>query len=81
MQIVGINSNQQDTLQEIAGYARVHKIDFPAAEGPGGEVADQFGATPRPRRSCSIVSETFATTAASTTSTASVLARNAGDNY
>lgn len=45
---VGIDSNQQDSLQEINHYARKHKIDFPILKDPSAAVADQFGATRTP---------------------------------
>jgi peroxiredoxin len=45
---VGIDSNQQDSLQEIAHYARTHKIDFTLLKDPGNVVADQFGAVRTP---------------------------------
>jgi hypothetical protein len=48
VQIVGINSNQQDTLQELVGYARDHGIEFPLLKDAGARVADQFGATRTP---------------------------------
>jgi len=48
VQFVGINSNQQDTLTDMAHYARVHKIDFPLLKDPGNKVADQFGAARTP---------------------------------
>ncbi|MEX0610548.1 MAG: redoxin domain-containing protein [Pirellulales bacterium] len=48
VQFVGINSNRQDTLREIAHYARVHKIDFPLLKDPYQRVADLFGATRTP---------------------------------
>lgn len=48
VQFVGINSNRQDTLAEIAHYARVHKIEFPLLKDPACRVADQFGATRTP---------------------------------
>jgi peroxiredoxin len=48
VQIVGINSNQQDTLQEMLGYARNHGIEFPLLKDAGARVADQFGATRTP---------------------------------
>lgn len=48
VQIVGINSNQQDTLQEMLGYARDHGIAFPLLKDAGARVADQFGATRTP---------------------------------
>ncbi|MBI1899925.1 MAG: redoxin domain-containing protein [Planctomycetia bacterium] len=48
VQIVAIDSNRQDTLAEIAHYARVHKIDFPILKDAGNRVADQFGAERTP---------------------------------
>jgi len=48
VQIVGVNSNQQDTLQELAGYAVKFGVKFPLLKDPGAEVADQFGATRTP---------------------------------
>ena len=48
VQFVGINSNQQDTLREIAHYASQHKIEFPLLKDSAHEVADQFGAERTP---------------------------------
>jgi peroxiredoxin len=48
VQIIGINSNQQDTLQELARYANKFEIKFPLLKDPGAKVADQFGATRTP---------------------------------
>ncbi|HEY3393883.1 MAG TPA: redoxin domain-containing protein [Lacipirellulaceae bacterium] len=48
VQFVAVNSNQQDTLREMAHYARVHKIDFPMLKDSACEVADQFGAERTP---------------------------------
>jgi thiol-disulfide isomerase/thioredoxin len=45
---VAIDSNQQDTLAEMAQYARVAKIDFPFLKDPANAVADQFGAERTP---------------------------------
>jgi peroxiredoxin len=45
VQFIGINSNQQDTLQEIAGYGTKFGVKFPLLKDPGAKVADQFGAT------------------------------------
>jgi hypothetical protein len=45
---VGIDANQQDSLAEIAHYARTHGIDFPLLKDPGNRVADQFGAVRTP---------------------------------
>src|SRR5687768_9964993 len=48
VQVIGINSNQQDTLQEIAGFANEFNIEFPMLKDPGAKIADQFGATRTP---------------------------------
>jgi peroxiredoxin len=48
VQFVAVNSNQQDTLREIAHFARVHKIDFPMLKDSAGEVADLFSAERTP---------------------------------
>ncbi len=48
VQFVGINANRQDTLVEMAHYARVHKIEFPLLKDPDCRVADLFGATRTP---------------------------------
>ena len=48
VQLVGINSNQQDTLREIAGYANRHGIEFPVLKDAGANVADAFGARRTP---------------------------------
>ncbi|MCC6493405.1 MAG: redoxin domain-containing protein [Pirellulales bacterium] len=48
VQFIGINPNQQDTLQELAGYATKYGVDFPLLKDPGAKVADQFGATRTP---------------------------------
>ena len=45
---VGIDSNAQDSLAEIAHYAREHKITFPILKDAGNAVADQFGAERTP---------------------------------
>src|SRR6266478_4423928 len=45
---VAIDSNQQDTLAEMAQYARVSKIEFPFLKDPANAVADQFAAERTP---------------------------------
>ncbi|HEV3299716.1 MAG TPA: redoxin domain-containing protein [Planctomycetaceae bacterium] len=45
---LGIDSNQQDSLREIAAYALRHKIDFPILKDPANVVADRFGAVRTP---------------------------------
>jgi peroxiredoxin len=48
VQVVGINSNRQDTLQKIAHYEQMHKITFPILKDPDHRVADLFGADRTP---------------------------------
>ena len=45
---VAIDSNQQDTLAEMAAFARVSKIEFPFLKDLANAVADQFGAERTP---------------------------------
>ena len=45
---VAINANQQDTLVEMAQYARVAKMNFPFLKDPSNIVADAFGAVRTP---------------------------------
>ncbi|MEO8493484.1 MAG: redoxin domain-containing protein [Planctomycetota bacterium] len=45
---IGINPNQQDSLTELAHFAKEHEITFPLLKDPGNRVADQFGATRTP---------------------------------
>jgi peroxiredoxin len=46
---VGINSNVQDSITELAAYARIHSIEFPVLKDLGNEVADAVGATRVPQ--------------------------------
>jgi len=48
VQIVGVNSNKQDSLTEVAAYVHRHKIDFPMLKDPGNRVADAMGAKRTP---------------------------------
>jgi peroxiredoxin len=48
VKFVGINSNQQDSLAEMAHYARRHELKFLQLKDPGHTVADQFGAQRTP---------------------------------
>ncbi|MBX3438084.1 MAG: redoxin domain-containing protein, partial [Planctomycetaceae bacterium] len=43
IRFLGVNSNQQDTLEEIQAYAAEHGIRFPIAKDYGNEVADRYG--------------------------------------
>jgi peroxiredoxin len=45
---LGIDSNQQDSLAQLAHLAKVHRLEFPLLKDPGNAVADQFGATRTP---------------------------------
>jgi peroxiredoxin len=45
---VGINSNAQDTLAEIAASAKEHGVEFPLLKDQDHKVADQFGAQRTP---------------------------------
>lgn len=45
---LGINSNRQDTITEMAAHAGRHGVTFPLLKDLGNRVADQFGATRTP---------------------------------
>jgi peroxiredoxin len=45
---IGINSNQQDSITELAQYAKVYEIKFPLLKDVGNVVADQMGAVRTP---------------------------------
>ena len=42
--LIGINSNQQDSITELAQYAKERAINFPLLKDVGNVVADQIGA-------------------------------------
>lgn len=46
---LGINSNQQDTLSELANYARKHKLTFPLLKDAGNQLADAISAERTPQ--------------------------------
>jgi peroxiredoxin len=46
--LVAIDSNQQDSLTELAAFARKHKLEIPMLKDPGNKVADAFGAERTP---------------------------------
>jgi len=48
VQVIGINSNKQDSLTEVAAYVHRHKISFPMLKDPGNRVADAIGAERTP---------------------------------
>jgi peroxiredoxin len=45
---IGINANQQDSISELAHYAKTHEIRFPLLKDVGNVVADQLGAERTP---------------------------------
>jgi len=56
---VGINSNQHDSITEIASYARRYEITFPILKDLGNKVADQLAAERTPEvfvwdKSCNV---------------------------
>jgi peroxiredoxin/mono/diheme cytochrome c family protein len=48
VRFVGIDSNVQDTPEEVAAYVREHEITFPVLVDPQNKVADQFQAVRTP---------------------------------
>ena len=49
LNVIGIDSNQQDSIRDIANYAKENKISFPLLKDPGNIVADAFGAQRTPQ--------------------------------
>lgn len=49
LDIVGINSNRQDSLIEIAAFAKQLEISFTILKDPGNRIADQFDAKRTPQ--------------------------------
>ena len=45
---LGINANVQDSMTEVAAYARIHQIKFPILKDLGNKVVDQLGARRTP---------------------------------
>ncbi len=45
---IGINANRQDSITEIAAYARIHDLKFPVLKDVGNVVADQMRAARTP---------------------------------
>ncbi len=45
---LGVDSNQQDSVAEIAHYAKEHNIEFSLLKDAGNTIADQFGAVRTP---------------------------------
>lgn len=47
--LIGIDSNQQDSITEVAAYAQRYGVNFPILKDPANQVADRFGATRTPQ--------------------------------
>src|SRR5690606_28343852 len=45
---LGLNANRQDSITEIAAYARIHQLRFPILKDLGNEIADRLGAQRTP---------------------------------
>jgi peroxiredoxin len=48
IQFLAVNSNRQDTITELASYARIYHVNFPILKDLNNKVADQFGAARTP---------------------------------
>ncbi len=48
VRFLGVNSNRQDSTEEIAAHAAEHGIRFPIAKDYGNKVADRYGVTRTP---------------------------------
>ncbi len=46
--LIGINSNQQDSLSELAAYHKTHGMNFPLLKDLNNTIADQMGAVRTP---------------------------------
>ena len=67
--VLGVDSNQHDSLAEMEHFARTHQLQFPLLKDPGNRIADLLGASGHPKFSCWTRSGKCAITAASMTST------------
>lgn len=45
---IAVDSNRQDSVTELGGFAQRHKLSFPVLKDPSNEVADLFGAERTP---------------------------------
>lgn len=48
LQIIGVNSNKQDSMTELAAYVHRHAIGFPMLKDPGNRIADELKAERTP---------------------------------
>ena len=46
--VIGIDSNQHDSLAEMEHFARTHQLQFPLLKDPGNRIADPFDAQRTP---------------------------------
>ncbi|MBL9162155.1 MAG: redoxin domain-containing protein [Planctomycetaceae bacterium] len=49
VRFIGIDSNRQDSVTELADYAEAQQVTFPLLKDPGNKVADLFGAERTPQ--------------------------------
>ncbi|WP_437185007.1 redoxin domain-containing protein [Planctomicrobium sp. SH668] len=49
LQVIGINSNAQDSLSEISHYIQHHRVTFPILKDAGNKIADQLKAERTPQ--------------------------------
>ncbi|WP_428386362.1 redoxin domain-containing protein [Mucisphaera sp.] len=48
VQFVAINSNSNETVEQVASYATEHNIPYPILKDPGNKIADRYGARTTP---------------------------------
>ncbi|QDU33490.1 Thiol-disulfide oxidoreductase ResA [Poriferisphaera corsica] len=48
VQFIAINSNANETVEEVASYARESKVPYPILKDPGNVVADEYGGRTTP---------------------------------
>ena len=48
VQVVGINSNKQESASEVVSHAKSHNLTFPILKDPGNKVADEYDAKVTP---------------------------------
>lgn len=49
VKFIGVDSNRQDSVTELANYARAQEVSFPLLKDPSNKVADQCGAERTPQ--------------------------------
>ena len=77
VQFLGINSNQQDKIADVARHAKDNEIPFPVLKDVGAKVAEKFRCNVRPKHSCSMKNEWFVIPVESMTNSESIT-RNFG---